>query len=149
MVSPLSLPSLALCFHCATLTTRYATTSQATQVAIIQGFRLKFITAVAAALDPSSQHGAFLDACPNQHCQTSTGWSMVHVNNTTMANAAARWYFNASVEKHIDAPFSAPLNPTCGYKEGIEPICNNCAIAGLGSNCIWDEKAQKFRGLNQ
>ena len=31
-----------------------------------------------------------------------------------MADAAARWYFNHSVVKIVDAPFDAPLNPTCG-----------------------------------
>eukprot|EP00041_Stephanoeca_diplocostata_P030435 m.921278 g.921278 ORF g.921278 m.921278 type:complete len:78 (-) comp23757_c0_seq10:415-648(-) len=31
--------------------------------------------------------GAFLDACPNQHCQTSTGWRKVVVNGTQMADA--------------------------------------------------------------
>jgi hypothetical protein len=66
-----------------------------------------------------------------------------------MAEAAARWYFNHSTVKIIDAPFDAPLNPTCGYAEGVAPICNNCANAGLGSNCIWDETANTFIGLQK
>jgi hypothetical protein len=52
--------------------------------------------------------------CPNQHCQTSTGWSSVFVNNTTMAAAVARWYFfQGGEERHVDGEF--PNNPTCGY----------------------------------
>ena len=123
-------------------------TCNATQVEIIQGFRKAFIAAAAPAVDPSTKHGIYADSCPNQHCQTSTGWSMVHVNGTTMADAAARWYFHGSVEKHVDSPFMDPvLNPTCGYKEGVEPMCNNCANGGLGSNCLWDEEKQEFHGI--
>jgi hypothetical protein len=116
-----------------------------TQERIIQGFRDQFLDAVAVATDPTSPHGIFGDSCPNQHCQTSTGWTLVKVNGTTMADAAARWYFNGSVEKHVDAPF--PSNPTCGYKQGVQPMCNNCANAGLGSNCIWDERKAVFQGM--
>ena len=65
-----------------------------------------------------------------------------------MAHAAARWYFSKSVEKHVDTPFMDPtLNPTCGYREGVEPMCNNCGNKGLGSNCLWDETKQEFHGL--
>jgi hypothetical protein len=39
----------------------------------------------------------------------------VHVDNVTMAEAAASWYFNGTVEKHLDVRF--PGNPTCGYSE--------------------------------
>jgi hypothetical protein len=71
------------------------------------------------------------------------------VNGTTMAEAAAAWYFNGTVRKIVDAPF--PSNPTCGYGEdGAEPmvpICSNCANAGIGSNCIWDEELGVFHGL--
>jgi hypothetical protein len=119
-------------------------------VEIINGFRRKFITAVGVAVDPSTPHGTFLDSCPNQHCQTSTGWNSVRVNGTTMAEAAAAWYFNGTVQKHVDAPF--PSNPSCGFKQDgdrapVVPICSNCANAGLGSNCLWDEMAGSFHGL--
>merc|ERR1711935_170099 len=117
----------------------------ATQVDIIQNFRNKFIAAAAPAIDPSSKHGAFVDSCPNQHCQTSTGWNTVHVQGVEMGAAAARWYFNNTSTKIVDAPF--PGNPTCGYREGVESMCNNCANKGLGSNCIWDEKKKQFHGL--
>eukprot|EP01047_Picozoa_sp_COSAG01_P069618 COSAG01_NODE_10348_length_2187_cov_58.548851_2_plen_60_part_00 len=54
-------------------------------------------------------------------------------------------YFRGSTEKHVDEPF--PSNPTCGYKEGVEPVCNNCANAGLGSNCLFDEQSNTLHGL--
>ena len=47
-----------------------------------------------------------------------------------------------------DEPFDEPVvNPTCGYTHGVRPACNNCANAGLGANCLWDEEAQVFHGL--
>ena len=52
---------------------------------LLHGYRAaSFLTAVAIATKPSSPHGLFIDSCPNQHCQTSSGWSLVHVDNTTM-----------------------------------------------------------------
>jgi len=122
-----------------------------TQRAIIQGFREKFIAATSVAHDQSTHHGIFADSCPNMHCQTSVGWSTVKVNGTTMEKSVARWYFNKSVEKHIDLPFDAPINPTCGYKSsnGRGPICNNCANAGLGSNCLWDKETNSFHGIDR
>jgi hypothetical protein len=45
----------------------------------------------------------------------------------------------------VDEPF--PSNPTCGYKEGVKPVCNNCANAGLGSNCLFDEHSNTLHGL--
>ena len=64
----------------------------------------------------------------------------------TVADSSARWYFGGSVEKHVDGPF--PGNPSCGYGEAWgAPICSNCANRGLGSNCLWDAEAAKFRGL--
>ena len=88
----------------------------ATQRGIIQGFRDRFLRATAPASDPGTPHGVFADACPTQHCQTSMGWNRVLVGGTTMAEAAARWYFEGSVEKHVDAPF--PSNPTCTQRSG-------------------------------
>ena len=106
--------------------------------------RQAFITAVSNVLDPASPHGAFLDSCPNQHCQTSTGWVEVRVQGLTMAEAAAAWYFNGTSQKHLDGPF--PGNPSCGLKS---PMCNNCMNAGLGSNCIYDEVTSAFKGEEQ
>jgi O-palmitoleoyl-L-serine hydrolase len=124
-------------------------TCNSTQLGIIQHWYEQFLLASAPATDPASPHGIFADSCPNQHCQTSTGWQMVKVNGTTMADAAARWYFQSSVEKHVDAPFMQPFNPSCGLKEGVQPACNNCANTGLGSNCLWDEEKQTFHGIQQ
>lgn len=114
----------------------------ATQASIIQGFRSEFIKAISVAIRADTPHGAFVDSCPNQHCQTSTGWTLVHVHGATMAQAAAAWYFNQASTKIVDAPF--PSNPTCGYKQGVEPICNNCANMGLGSNCLYNQQTQAF-----
>ena len=41
----------------------------ATQKAVIRGFQKDFSAAVAPALDPSSPHGASIDACATCHCQ--------------------------------------------------------------------------------
>lgn len=30
----------------------------------------------------------------------------------------------------------------------VELMCNNCANGGLGSNCLWSEKEQRFTGLD-
>ena len=44
------------------------------------------------------------------HCQT--GFSQeVLVAGTAVGDAAARWYFERTTEKHVDGPF--PSNPTC------------------------------------
>lgn len=83
----------------------------ATQKEIIAHWRTTFLQALAPATDAKSPHGAYLDSCPTHHCQTSAGWNSVLVDNTTMADSVARWYFKGSVEKHVDAPF--PGNPTC------------------------------------
>jgi len=74
-------------------------------------WRTTFLQALSPATAPGSPHGAFLDSCPAKHCQTSLGWNSVLLDNTTMADAVARWYFNGSKEKHVDAPF--PGNPSC------------------------------------
>lgn len=116
----------------------------ATQIKLIQGFRDQFVAAVANAADPSTPHGLFLDSCPNEHCQTSTGWTRVSVGGTMLGVAAADWYFKGKTVKLIDKPF--PGNPTCGQKEGHEPICSNCANKGLGSNCLFDSVSGSFHG---
>ena len=119
----------------------------ATQVKIINGYREQFIAAVDNAVKESTPHGAFLDACPNQHCQTSSGWNSVVIEGQMMADAAAAWYFEGKTTKLVDKPFgSETLNPTCGYKENVQPMCNNCANAGIGSNCHWSDKDKAFHG---
>lgn len=115
----------------------------ATQIKIIDGYRDQFIAAVDNALNPVTPHGAFLDACPNEHCQTSTGWRQVSIEGQMMADAAASWYFDGKTVKLVDKPF--PSNPSCGYKDR-QPMCNNCANRGLGSNCLWSDKEQRFHG---
>ena len=102
---------------------------------------------------PACMPACLMPAClpARLPCQTSTGWNLVHVSGKTMAEAAAAWYFNGSSTKLVDAPF--PANPTCGFKGDFEgkppvvPICSNCANAGIGSNCIWDDEAGAFHGL--
>jgi len=124
----------------------------ATQKTIIQHFREQFMAAAAPAIDPSTPHGIFADSCPNQHCQTSTGWNVVTVDGTLMRDAAARWYFDHTVEKHVDDPFMSPLNPTCGFSnvsDNVKPMCNNCANEGLGSNCLWNSETKTFHGLDE
>jgi hypothetical protein len=116
----------------------------ATQVKIINGYREQFIAAVDNAVKDGTPHGVFLDACPNQHCQTSTGWNQVVIDGQMMADAAAAWYFGGKTVKLVDRPF--PSNPSCGYKEGFQPMCNNCANKGIGSNCQWSESLQAFHG---
>merc|ERR1711924_129736 len=77
----------------------------ATQRTLVDGFRTQFLEAVAGALDPAKPHGAFLDSCPNRHYQTDNdAWRGVRVNGTTIAEAAARWYFRGSPERHVDGP---------------------------------------------
>lgn len=82
-----------------------------TQRAIITEFRETFIGKVNPLWDPASPHGVFLDSCPMQHCQTSTGWNKVSVAGKQMASAVAAWYFEHVTLKQIDEPF--PSNPTC------------------------------------
>ena len=121
----------------------------ATQKTLIQGFRKQFIEAISVVVDPKTPHGCFVDSCPNQHCQTSSGWNQVVVNGKMMRDAAADWYFKNSTEKSVDAPFAAPtVNPTCGFHKNQLPMCNNCANGGLGSNCPWSEATQRFTGLD-
>ena len=129
----------------------------ATQTALVQGFRKAFIAAAAPAIDAKSPHGIFADSCPNQHCQTSTGWNRVKVSggaagvSTTMADAAARWYFQNTTEKHVDTPFPSNDIKSCGFRadgSSASGICSNCANAGIGSNCLWDAQRQSFHGIH-
>ena len=91
-----------------------------------------------------SHPGYYLHGCSWFIHFISTGWNKVIVNSTTMAAAVARWYFNQSTEKHVDPDFAQPLNPSCGYGD-VYSVCNNCANAGLGSNCLWN--GTSFHGL--
>ena len=85
------------------LTPETFATCNATQRSIIDNFRNQFLAAAAAAIEHSSSpHGAFLDSCPNQHCQTSTAWGSVVVNDTTMADAVARWSVDGFYEGFFD-----------------------------------------------
>ena len=71
----------------------------------------------------------------------------MRVGGATIAHSAARWYFGGSqVEKRVDEPFPLqPGLPSCGYREGVTPICSNCANAGLGASCRYD--GGRFHGL--
>jgi hypothetical protein len=94
----------------------------ATQKAIIANQRVAFLDATAAVWnvsgsgaggagdsDSGNGNGAFLDSCPSQHCQS--GWNGVSINGSSIKQAVSRWYFNGSVERHVDGPFLT--NPTC------------------------------------
>lgn len=89
-----------------------------TQKNIIASFRDSFVDAIEVASSSDTPHGVFADACPHLHMQvgdggdTSGSWNAVKVNNTSIAEASARWYFDGSQEKHVDGYF--PNNPTCG-----------------------------------
>lgn len=86
----------------------------AEQRAVIDAFRTGFLAAIAPALMQTSPHGAFLDSCPGQHCQTSTGWGRVNVAGVYMSEAVRLWYFENSTVKLVDTPFMHPTaNPTC------------------------------------
>lgn len=77
----------------------------ATQREIITQFRSTFLRAAAPALSASTPHGAFLDACPGNHCQTSGAWSRVKVGGKLMSDAVAEWYFDGKTTKLADEPF--------------------------------------------
>jgi len=88
------------------------------KVLLLINFGLSFIKAMQPALDPATSHGAFLDTCGTQHCQTSSnGWNFVTIKDektehiATAADSIARWYLDGSVEKWADG--SMPDNPTC------------------------------------
>lgn len=68
-------PDWLACFpHNGGLTPQTYAHCNATQRAIIQGYRTAFLAAMQPLIDPARpQHGVFFDSCPNQHCQTSTG----------------------------------------------------------------------------
>jgi hypothetical protein len=70
------------------------------QVAIVNAFREQFIKAVSGVLDPSSPHGIFGDSCPNQHCQTSTGWNQVKVSSLDTNSVAPKHTTDADLYKY-------------------------------------------------
>lgn len=81
-----------------------------TQKEIIAAHLKTFEAALAPVMDPASPHGGWLSACPSMHCQTGFAPD-VRINGTNVGDAAGRWYFEHSTEKHMDGPF--PSNPTC------------------------------------
>ena len=77
--------------------------------------RTRCVTGSTAALAPvagtASPHGLFADAC-DTHCESSFGWSAIHINGTMLKDAVARWYFDNATVKLVDShPFNE--NPDC------------------------------------
>ena len=92
---------------------------------MVKSYRNTVIKALQPAWNASSPHGVFADAC-NVHVESSVSWERVFVDGQLMAHSAARWYFNHSVEKHLDEQHELQLvvqndtiigfnstNPTC------------------------------------
>ena len=75
-------------------------------------YRDLMLRSLSPALNASSAHGAFASSC-DVHCEGSRHWRQVRINRLTMRHAVERWYFDGSVEKHLD-PNPAPNgNPDC------------------------------------
>ena len=74
----------------------------------VSSYRAVVQDAMAPAWDPSTPHGLFSDAC-QVHVESSVSWNHVQVDGVTMRDSAASWYFNHSVEKHLD-PAALHLN---------------------------------------
>jgi len=74
-------------------------------------YREASIAALAPVLNHSSPHGLFADSC-DAHCESTDGWSTRLVNGSLMKDAAAHWYFDGSVETHLDS-YALNENPTC------------------------------------
>ena len=71
---------------------------------MLVNYRKTVIDAMAPAWDPSTKHGIFSDAC-QVHVESSVSWSKVKIQGTLLRDSVARWYFNHTTEKLLDAAF--------------------------------------------
>lgn len=80
----------------------------------LQDFRNALLKSL-SSFQQNKEGGLFINSC-FIHCQTWFGetWhspSSPRINNKTIAESVADWYFNGKVVKQIDCPY--PCNPTC------------------------------------
>nr|DAD25846.1 TPA_asm: hypothetical protein HUJ06_027314 [Nelumbo nucifera] len=86
----------------------------ASQIEILQGFRNSMLKSL-HEFQQNKDGGMFINSC-FAHCQTwmASTWhspSSPRINNKTIAESVADWYFDRKVVKEIDCPY--PCNPTC------------------------------------
>merc|ERR1712113_520480 len=65
---------------------------------VLPSYRKTLIQGLSAAWSSDTPHGVFADAC-DVHVESSVDWSKVSIGGPLMKDAAARWYFNRSIEK--------------------------------------------------
>ncbi|KAI9115966.1 hypothetical protein K1719_012896 [Acacia pycnantha] len=85
---------------------------------ILQGFRDSLLKSL-NEFNHQKEVGLFVNSC-FAHCQTwiSETWHSANspkLNNKTIAEAVADWFFNREVVKQINCPY--PCNPTCHNTE--------------------------------
>ncbi|XP_027081063.1 pectin acetylesterase 8 [Coffea arabica] len=90
------------------------TKCSASQLQIIQGFRLEFLSAV-NGLGTSSSRGYFINGC-YAHCQTEMQETWLRddsprLNDKTIAKAVGDWFYDRSPFQKIDCPY--PCDKTC------------------------------------
>ncbi|XP_027085427.1 pectin acetylesterase 8 [Coffea arabica] len=90
------------------------TRCSASQLQIIQGFRLEFLSAV-NGLGTSSSRGYFINGC-YAHCQTEMQETWLRddsprLNDKTIAKAVGDWFYDRSPFQTIDCPY--PCDKTC------------------------------------
>ncbi|GFY95207.1 pectinacetylesterase family protein [Actinidia rufa] len=90
------------------------TKCSSSQLAIMQEYRLEFLSAI-EGLGSSSSRGLFINSC-YAHCQTGTQETWLRddspvLGGVKIANAVGDWYYDRSPFQKIDCPY--PCSKTC------------------------------------
>jgi hypothetical protein len=106
---------------------------------VLTSYRQTMVAALMPAWSTSTPHGIFADSC-DVHVESSVDWSRVRIDGSLMKDAAARWYFNRSVEKLVDLSNELKLvvnhsssgNATVTGFKSTNPTCNGGADTNVG-----------------
>ncbi|XP_020587714.1 pectin acetylesterase 9 isoform X2 [Phalaenopsis equestris] len=93
------------------------------QISILQGFRNKMLTAL-AAFETSGIEGMFINSCfTHGQSEVQDSWyaeDSPRIHNKTIADAVGDWYFGRGIAKEVDCPY--PCDHNCqNLVPAVEP----------------------------